>query len=141
MNWGKSIILAFVVFTSFVGVLAYKMATAKVDLVRPNYYQTELDYQKQIDRIKNSTAHAAAQIIHFSKESNRLTIDFPHLIEEGEVNFYRSSDKNMDVKVQIQSTQLFYYSTAKLKSGKWKVQATWAFKGLEYFVEEEIIIK
>ena len=48
MNWGKSIILAFVVFTSFVGVLAYKMATAKVDLVRPNYYQTELDYQKSM---------------------------------------------------------------------------------------------
>ncbi len=140
MNWGKSIIVVFILFNGFVGYLAYKMATSKVDLVRPNYYQTELEYQKQIDKIKNSKQFKPKDIMNYSIENEEFIMNFPHQVKSGEVNFYRSSDNNLDLKFPIKNTKTFKYSTQDLKAGHWKVFANWTDGTLDYFVENEIII-
>jgi nitrogen fixation protein FixH len=139
MNWGKSILLAFILFISFVGYLAYKMATSKVDLVRSNYYQNELEYQKQIEKIKNSKQFNPKDIMNYSAENEEFTMNFPHQVKSGEVNFYRSSDNNLDVKFPIKNTKTFNYSTKNLKHGHWKVQVNWTDGALDYFVENEFI--
>lgn len=114
MNWGKSIVLSFILFMSFTGYLAYKMATSKVDLVRSNYYQTELEYQKHIDKIKNSRQFKTNKIMNYSPENEELIISFPHQVKSGEVIFYRSSDNNLDLKIPIKNTKTFNYSTKNL---------------------------
>ena len=45
MNWGKSIVLAFVLFAVFIGVLVAVCVREDISLVSRNYYNEELDYQ------------------------------------------------------------------------------------------------
>lgn len=139
MNWGKLIVLGFVFFMSFVGIMAYKMATAKVDLVRPNYYQTELDYQKQFEKIKNSSQFKVEEMMTYSPEKQLFTIAFPNKIEEGEVHFYRSSDNKLDLNFKINNTSTFSYNTKKLAKGSWKVTASWSNNAKEFFIENKFI--
>lgn len=139
MNWGKSIVLGFVIFMSFVGIMAYKMATAKVDLVRTNYYQTELDYQKQFEKIKNSANIKAEEIMTYSPEKQTFTIVFPDKINEGEVHFYRSSDNKLDLNFKVNNTSTFSYNTQKLAKGSWKVTAAWSKGAKEFFIENKFI--
>ena len=51
MNWGKAIVLTFVLFAGFIGFMVFWMHRERVDLVRDDYCQTEVVYQKQIDRM------------------------------------------------------------------------------------------
>lgn len=140
MNWGKSIVLAFVVFAGFVGFMAYKMATAKVDLVRSNYYQSELDYEKQIARVKNAKPFQDS-IINYSIAQESIKVEFPKTITKGEVNFYRSSDNALDFNVPVSNSQIVEQNTSKMKKGNWKVQAIWSDGSQEYFVENEYNIQ
>jgi nitrogen fixation protein FixH len=141
MNWGKSIVLCFVFFAAFVGTMAYKMATAKVDLVQKNYYQKEIDYQNQINRIKNYSALKTNKTMTYLPEVQALRIGFPTHVSKGEITFFRPSDKGLDFTVPIQRISLFTYSTKLLSKGRWKVQATWSDGVLEYFLEDEFTVK
>ena len=141
MNWGKSIVLSFVVFASFIGTMAYKMATAKVDLVRTNYYQKEIEFQQQIDRVNNSVTFKNAHIMTYSPENQVLRIGFPTPVSKGEVTFFRPSDKGLDFTIPIQKTTTFDYSTKKMSKGYWKVQVTWTDGRREYYLEDELMIK
>jgi nitrogen fixation protein FixH len=141
MNWGKSIILCFVLFATFVGFMAYKMATAKVDLVRKDYYQKEIDYQNHINQVNNSLALKTNKIMTYLPENQALRIGFPTPVSKGEVLFFRPSDKALDFTVPIQRISLFSYSTKLLQKGRWKVQVTWSDGALEYYVEDEFTIR
>jgi nitrogen fixation protein FixH len=141
MNWGKSIVLSFVLFASFVGTMAYKMMTAKVDLVKQNYYQKEIDFQQQIDRETNSATFKNARIMTYSSENNQLRIGFPTPVSKGEVTFFRPSDKNLDFSIPIQKINTFDFSTQKMPKGYWKIQITWTDGSKEYYLEDELMIK
>ena len=54
MNWGKSIVLAFILFAVFIGVLVFVCVREDVSLVSKNYYKDDLEYQSQIDRVRNT---------------------------------------------------------------------------------------
>jgi len=56
MSWGKGIILVFVVFVLGIGILVYRSMTKNIDLVTTNYYEKELKYQEQIDKINNTNS-------------------------------------------------------------------------------------
>jgi nitrogen fixation protein FixH len=141
MNWGKSIVLCFILFATFVGTMAYKMATAKMDLVQKNYYQSELDFQKHINQVTNAKVYKTMKIMTYQPENQALRIGFPTPVSKGEVTFFRPSDKTLDFTVPIYRTSLFQYSTENLSKGRWKVQANWTDGALQYFLEDEFTIK
>jgi hypothetical protein len=138
MNWGKSIVLGFVMFISFIGILAYKMIIAKVDLVKPDYYQSELDYQKKFEILKNSEKISADSIISYMAENDLINLNFPYEIEEGEMHFYRPSDKNLDLKIPFNSTDKFTYNTQNLANGYWKIIVIWKHNQKQYTVEKDL---
>lgn len=141
MNWGKSIVLCFILFASFVGIMAYQMATAKVDLVQADYYQKGIDFQKEIKRNQNSLNFNKKNTMTYFQESKELKINFPTTVKSGEVIFYRPSDKNMDFKLPIKNSKNFEYSTKNMQLGNWKIRAYWTDGALEYTLSDEFFIK
>ncbi len=117
------------------------MATAKVDLVQKDYYQKELNYQKHINQVNNSSAFKTIKTMTYLPEMQALRIGFPTPVSKGEITFFRPSDKGLDFTVLIKKTSLFNYSTEKLKKGHWKVQVTWSDGALEYYLEDEFTIQ
>jgi len=62
MSWGNKLVLVFIVFGLFIGVLVYKAMNTKSDLVSKEYYKEELKYQEKIDGMNNAAKLSAVKI-------------------------------------------------------------------------------
>lgn len=140
MNWGKAIVLSFVLFATFILTIIYKMMNQRVDLVKEDYYVEELNYQKQIDRISNAKNIQSATVLKYSAETNEIVITLPESVKKGDVMFFRPSDKSLDFKKSFNETNTLSIPTTTMAKGRWKVQVFWSDGQSEYYKEEEIFI-
>ena len=142
MNWGKSIIVVFVLFALFIGTLVTVCVRQDVSLVAPDYYKQELDFQKQIERSRNAAQLALKPEI--CVHDYQLQVSFANFskVEKGEVKLFRPSDVKLDKTFSLQSTtnsiQTFDITTQQ--SGMYKASMRWIMDGKEYFVEETIYL-
>src|SRR5690349_15332576 len=111
MNWGKSIVLAFVIFAAFIASLVMICVRQDVNLVTKNYYTEELAYQKQIDRLAQTATLSVKPSISVEEGLLKVTYEgFPQL-EEGTVVLFRPSDPADDRIFTLEPTsdhQLFF---------------------------------
>lgn len=142
MNWGKGIAAAYISFAVLVlGFVTYFM-TQDVELVTHKYYDEEIKYQDQIEKIKRTNDLAEKPAIEIEQLS--LKLSFPKSILnnslDGTINFYRPADKGKDFSVQIDldkdGVQLI--NSSRLIRGLWKVQLNWKLNGLDYYSEQII---
>lgn len=143
MSWGKGIILVFAVFMIGIGVMVYKSMTKNIDLVSQNYYEKELKYQEQINKINNTNSLQEGLIIEYN--GNQIIINYPADKNNisGEISFYKPSDAKDDFKVNVEpgSDMKQVFITEKLTKGLWKVQVNWVMDGKDYFNEEKVMIQ
>jgi hypothetical protein len=143
-TWGKGIILAYLLFIAGVFIMVSISMTKDVDLVTQNYYDKEIKYQQQIDRINNSSR--LNEQPRFEVYDGSVSIIFPKLgnntLIKGEISFYRPSDPKKDFTVPIESENELMQSvnTENLQKGFWKIQLNWNANGVDYYNEEKIII-
>ena len=52
MNWGKSIVLSFILFAAFIGTLVTVCIRQDISLVSKDYYEEELQYDKSVNAPK-----------------------------------------------------------------------------------------
>ncbi len=142
MNWGKSIILSFVLFAIFIGVLATVCIKEDISLVSKNYYQEEMAFQDQIVRMNNANNLAEKPVIRLS--GGALEIEFNQFseIEKGELRIFRPSNAQLDkllvLKASSQSIQRF--DVGSLPKGMYRAKMLWSMAGKEYFVESQITL-
>jgi len=145
MNWGHKIVLTFVAFVMFLGVLVYRSFQAKVNLVAPDYYKQELVFQDHIEKIKNEHALDKSVSISHDGSLEELTIGFPMNLEvsTGQLVLYRPSDASMDRTMELKLNQDNYLklSTADLASGLWTVKLEWQDQSAKsYFKEQNVFL-
>ena len=103
MNWGQSIILVFILFAGIIITLVTISMKQDVNLVADDYYKEEIAYQKQIDRQLNY--QALNEKPEIKKEGDQVILTYPasiaEQIEDGEIHFFRPSDKNFDKKYKV----------------------------------------
>lgn len=143
MNWGKSIILVFIIFFLGVGFMVYKSVTKKIDLVTPDYYEKELVYQQEIDKINN--ANKLNQTVMINLSNNKLIISYPKPesgIITGKIVFYKPSDASKDFSMDINTDSDYkqIIETNRLDGGYWKVKINWNMNGKDYYFEDKIIL-
>jgi hypothetical protein len=144
MNWGKGILAVCIIFVIGVGVMVYISVNKNIDLVTKNYYEEEIKYQQQIDKINNSN-NLKKQLI-MQQNDGSLVIIFPddeYRDIKGEISFYRPSDAKKDFKIPIilsgQNQQVI--ATNSLQKGLWKVQVNWNKSGVDYYNEEKLMVQ
>ncbi|GAB3269635.1 FixH family protein [Larkinella harenae] len=142
MNWGKSIVLVFVVFAGFIGSLVFLMTRQRVDLVRDDYYQTEMAYQLQIERAARTARLGSSFDLTYDADHQQIAFAFPDSVQSGKVSLYRPSDRRQDTFVSLNPKQERQtISTAKLAKGYWKIQFSWSDGRQDYFTEKPLYIK
>jgi hypothetical protein len=143
MNWGKWIIVSFVLFTAFIATLVTVCVREDISLVSKDYYKEELAYQDQIGRIQNASVLLKKPVI---KVINKMTlqVEFDRFteIENGELRLFRPSDAAMDKKflLKASSTSTQQFSTENLDKGMYRARMVWTMGGEEFFIEEVIFI-
>ncbi len=146
MNWGKAIVLTFVLFAGFIGTLVYQMSRQQVDLVREDYYQDEIAYQKHIDRVENTTRFNQSIAMTYLADSQQVAFVLPASLRQGSITFYRPGDRKQDFRVPVSNSSALpknrreVVSTRQLARGHWRVQFTWTDGQREYYTEDELFL-
>jgi nitrogen fixation protein FixH len=130
------------------GMAAWVVVAVRNDpeLVRPDYYEQEIAYQKQIDRLSRTAAVRGEVSVayDFAKAQVALRIPAAHLADKasGTIHFYRPSNAKLDfdLPLSVDATGTQTVPTAKLQAGLWKVRVSWTSGGQEYFHDQSLVL-
>jgi hypothetical protein len=142
MNWGKWIVVSFLLFAALMGAIVTISMRQDVNLVSNQYYHDDLIYQEQLQRKNN--AETLTQKPEFSITNNQLHIAFrgEHQIENGKVTVFRPSNAKLDQDFTLRSSsdpeQIF--ALKPLEKGAYRIKMTWVSAGKEFYVEKFVVI-
>ncbi len=144
LNWGTSIVIAFVAFISFILFFVVRMNTdyrADHDLVTEDYYKATLEYQEEINAEQNANTNAQLKV---EKTSEGVVLTFPENLEpktiKGTVSLYRPSNKNLDFDVSISlSKPYLLIPDNRLLDGRWDIKVAWEYEGEMYLHKESLV--
>jgi hypothetical protein len=142
MNFGKWIVVAFVLFAIFIGTLVTVCVRQDISLVSKNYYNDELKYQDQIGRINNT--NRLSEKPRITKVGNNIQVQFGNQfeIQHGELTIFCPSDPEMDKEFILSATSgsRQSFDIRSMKGGMYKARLFWKVDGKEYFLEKIIYI-
>lgn len=145
LNWGTGIVLAFIGFISFIMFFVIKMNMNDKydhDLVTKQYYQKELEYQEDIDKLENSKTLKTN--VTWFKTDDGIIIIFPETLKAtditGNVFLYRPSNKKLDFEMPITlSTHRLLIPKKHLLDGRWNITVDWVYEGKTYLFKDKIM--
>ncbi len=142
MNWGKWIIVAFILFAAFIGSLVTVCIRQDVSLVSKDYYKEELEYESQMVRMKNASQLQNKPEISVKHGTLEIAFDRFNEVENGELNLFRPSDPAKDKKFAISKNAAIVqtFSTATLEPGMYRARMKWTMNGEEFYLEKVIYI-
>ena len=143
INWGTGITIAMVLFMIFILQFLYRSFDSKNnhELVSEDYYNDELYYQQEIDKLNN--ANQLKQNIILKRVDKGFLITFPLSMKSdsitGTIYFQRPSNKSLDFQKSIALNSSEWLIThSNLVSGKWKVKIDWKYNKEEYLFKEDL---
>ncbi len=143
--WGITISIAFCIIF-FVG-FAIWTSIGDVELVYDNYYDKDVVYEQQINRIKRTEALPQKPQIKYVHPNTTLSVFYPQMLRDpqaqGEILMFRPADLHKDrlFKLELQGDSLQVVSVPGLASGLWRVKLSWSANDLEYYLEQPLFVK
>lgn len=142
MNWGKGIAIVMIAFIGFIGSMVYYAFTRNADLVREDYYESELIY----DQTKTEKANYLSlnTPIYIEKNETGVNFIFPESVETatgGKISFYRPDQKKFDREFDLNPNpdriQSLAYS--HFKEGYYDVSVRWTDANEKAYIFESNI--
>lgn len=140
MNWGKWIVVSFVLFAAFIATLVTVCVREDVSLVSKDYYAEEIAYQNQIDRMNNTSR--LSEKPNISINDHYLMVEYKDFsrIDKGTLHLFCPSNAKLDQNFNLSATnegQLFF-SVGEIPRGMYRVRMRWTMNNEEYYTEEVI---
>lgn len=144
--WPISIIAFFSVAILGCGTFIAFCSRHPADLISPNYYEEEVRYQGQIERLQHTQQRATRASVSYNAATKHITISLPpehsSLRPAGHIQLYRPSAVNLDRQVNLETdpggTQSI--DAANLVPGLWKVRVSWTVADRDYFIDQKVVI-
>lgn len=143
--WPYAIIAWFVIFGAALAAWITFAVRQKTDLVRADYYEEEVHYQRQLDRLNRTAAIRSEVTVNHDAMKREVTLLLPagHRAPRpvGQIHFYRPSDAALDFQVPlaVDAAGLQRIGTGAMRGGLWKVRVQWSAAGHDYFFEKIIV--
>ena len=144
-NWGHGItifLIIFVLTTISVVVLISTDDAYNHELVSEHYYEDELKYQEEIDKVNNASTLSAQVIYRVSKDGVTLTFpsDFDFNKASGIIKMDRPSKKILDFKMDLNLDENHQQliPAEKVIQGKWIMVIDWKVGDQEYMYKAKI---
>ena len=144
LNWGRSLILFFIIFFAWVLFFVLFALRQNDDLVSDDYYQKGAKYTEQIDINRRSAPYQDS--IQISTTSSQIQILLSKGMAAGDdsmqVYFFRSSDKSKDLKIGFRKKDSpVLIERNKLVHGRFIVYCTWSSLNEKYSVTKTVDIE
>lgn len=146
MNWGTGVITAFILFFGVIFTMSYISMQQDISLVADNYYEQELAYEDQMERIKNTGGLTEKPSITVDKGELQALLTFPENIKstvyEGSIQFFRPSNARLDqtFTIQLNDEGVQTFDISEFSKGLWKVKISWKAKNREFYNESTLIL-
>ncbi|HEU5290471.1 MAG TPA: FixH family protein [Cyclobacteriaceae bacterium] len=142
MNWGKWIVVSFILFAIFIGTLVFVCVREDISLVANDYYKQELDFQKQIERDKNTLALSVKPDISVVNSSVLIAYKELSNLQQGELKLFKPSNAASDLIFAIKSTAdtVLIFDLHDHEKGMYKAQFKWSMNNREYYLEKTIYL-
>ena len=144
INWGTGIAIFLAIYMAgIIGMVIFSFQK-EVNLVTEDYYQKELEYEDQIQRMNNANKLKNQPTLELSRAAEAILLTFPLSLTPGEgtVLFYRPSDFTKDKKYKLkldqENKQIFDF--ADMATGLWKVKLLWE-EGEKSYYKEFVVVK
>lgn len=138
MSWGTKTVLTIVIFVTGIMTMVFISMSQKIDLVTENYYEKDLVYQNEIDKINNTLElEKKPEII---KTSNIAAIIFPENVtpDSGNILLYKPADEKQDKVIRFSELKdnRLDINFAEMTKGFWRIKINWVVKNKEFIIEE-----
>ena len=139
INWGTGIVIAFLMFMSFILFFVFKVQSdSKYDneLVIEEYYKQERVLEALLDREQNA-ADLKDKLQIDNSNADVIKIVFPKEFDfkniKGKVSLYRPSDQKLDFETPISlSASYLLIPKSDLAGGRWDITIDWQYNGKGY---------
>lgn len=143
-NWGTGIFLAYTLFAVALFWFVYQSTKQDNSLVVDNYYEQDLQYQQQYERMQRANSLSAPVKVQFDQSAAAVVITFPEEVSapSGSIHFYRPSDQRFDFRADLAVDEL-HKQVIPVKGklgGRWIVKILWEEDGQEYYVERDLVL-
>ncbi|MBI3414150.1 MAG: FixH family protein [Verrucomicrobia bacterium] len=144
--WPHAIIAWFVIFAAALAAWITFAVRQRTDLVRGDYYEEEVHYQGQLDRLNRTAAIRSQVAINYDATNREVTLLLPaaHRAPRpaGLIHFYRPSNASLDFQVPlaVDAAGRQRIGTETLRGGFWKVRVQWRAAEHDYFFEQVIVV-
>ena len=144
--WPYAIVVAMVLFMGYIAMFVYKAMRQDVDLVSKDYYEQEIKYQDQIEKVKRTQALGDV-MLNYNETDNTILLQMPATYRDksltGTITLFRPSDDQLDQQLPLQlgRDQSQLLEVQDLESGVWKVRVNFTADNEEFYTEKTIQIK
>lgn len=145
MNWGYRVAILYFGFASLIGFLVVRSLNEDIDLVTPDYYEKELQYDSRLASTERNLALSNPAAIWCDANGIRLELpaDFDPSKITGTIQLFRPSDMKLDFTVAIDSKQGLIQKVDRnnLVAGMYRVKAEFVYQSESYFLEKQVIVR
>ena len=146
MNWGWKIFIVIVSFLALILFMVFKAVNEDFYLVADNYYEKEIKYQDEIDKIRNARSLSKQISISYILQEESIHFKYPESQVQsisGKVQFFRPSDSRMDKVYDIKPANdgIQRISVKSLEKGLWQIKVNWSYGSEDYQEEKNIMIQ
>lgn len=146
-RWGAGIAAVYGAFALGTVAMVLFATTQNIDLVARDYYDQEIKYQNQIERLKRTAASTHVIKAAYDTRQQAIVIDYPDSIAatrlKGTITLFRpaaaSHDRQVPITASTQHDQVI--DCSRFAKGLWKVKIDWQIDDAEYYTEESIYVE
>lgn len=143
--WPVAIIGFFIVFGVFIGTFIVWAVSQKQDLVAENYYEKEVRFQQQLDRMNRTQPLAGTTRVAFDAALDCIVVTLPASQvngASGRIHLYRPSNAKLDheVPLTINPDGTQRVDAKPLAAGLWKIRVEWSAQGQDYFFDQPVVV-
>ena len=144
--WPIGLTIVFIVFFLYLIGFIVLSQLNRSDLVTDNYYEEEMAYQDQIERMERSEQLSQNLVLNHDVQKRTVELQFPpdfapHTIN-GSIIFFRPSNAKQDQihKIQLDNQGIQSLDIKHLNQGMWRVKIFWRRDSIEYYDEKILSI-
>ncbi|UKN01487.1 FixH family protein [Paracrocinitomix mangrovi] len=140
MNWGKGITIGIAAFMLFILSFVYRATQYEAELVTDNYYEEEVNIDK--DKVSRKNYKELNENVNIIQKEEGVCFHFPENVQnsEGTIEFYRADGKIFDRTFSIEADnngdQCLPYE--EFVKGRYDVSVRWNDKQKDYLFEDDI---
>ena len=145
--WPYAIGSYFAVVITCIAIFITWAVKQNMDLVRSDYYEQEILFQRHIDAAKRTMALGSQVALTLDAKAGVLMVRVPatHVtrVSHGNVHLYRPSNATLDRHIPFQpdANGQAVLPVHNLASGLWRIRAEWTAGGESYLLENNVLLE